>query len=501
MFDILEFRMKKALVWIFWLGCSVACQAQWQSERISERLISDKNDASVSVETLGSGGLLVIEEEPRYGSVSGKNFRVTRLDTAFHQRWSAEFLVKTKYTPLLTYKNAEYFYWLCGETTSDDIQIWRIRLDDGEPESIEGTVVAIEEVSDFKVLGNTAFMAGKYHERHVAVGFRFFDKSTQPLSGTYGNYAVGMTLSIDEARNRISVATRTQHKGKCGFHLNTYDYDGTLLRTLDFATTPGKVLVSGRVMRTSTGTEVFLGSYSANCSEIVQGICVARLAEENYETPKYIPLPEIPHFFNYLEPTKRDKQEKRYEEQKNKGSEPRFAFKMLFGDPVALADGGFAWLGDTYSTQLRQAAIPAAIPMRLATPDRPNVEAFDFGFSVLMGFDAAANLRWGNALAYKEMSAFTLESPRQVLFTPDTMYAGYLHKEKLRSHAFTREQTPQVYENEIIPKELADSSDDSVLLAWYDDNFILWGTKTTPKTDKKSIVLYRLGRKPTEPRH
>ncbi|MEZ4900777.1 MAG: hypothetical protein R2822_03000 [Spirosomataceae bacterium] len=116
--------MKRAYLFISLLtliGFSPFCLAQLEQSVRLEFKTSQTNQEYFDVTPLQKDGLLVTHrEEERYGN---EKWTFNRFDATLKEQWKAEYKLVTELTPVQSYFNQQYLFWLLQEKDNDKITV------------------------------------------------------------------------------------------------------------------------------------------------------------------------------------------------------------------------------------------------------------------------------------------------------------------------------------------------------------------------------------------
>ncbi|MCY7352923.1 MAG: hypothetical protein LH606_20065 [Cytophagaceae bacterium] len=481
-----------------WLLASSAALAQLEQVQRMEFDLPSQGDEEYEVLTLGSDGVLVTRKKTEYYAGTPLQWHFTKYDMDLKTVWETDLKVKASMQPLLTYHNGHYLYWLFGEVDSEKINILRLHLDTGDQELIEGELLAVSDVSHFKVLGNTAFVAGHYRDRAVVVRFDFFSRQSRVLPGLYVNHLEVSSLEVDETINELSVTVTTTRRGRCQLSLRTYSYEGKLLQETALPGEEGRTMLSGKVVPLGKGESLLVGTYSANCSPYAQGVYVARTGslpnEADRTAVKYLEFSQFKNFFNYLKPSRRQRVMERIARKKDEGKEAHFRYLMLVHDLIPTADG-FLLVAEAYFPQYRNASA-SLMPFGRPGADR-SLDGFRYTHALIGGFDKTGKLLWDNSFAMPDVMSYELEEQVQVTQQANgQLVLAYPVEDKINTIVLRGSEVLREKEElELAPKtglQRILSTENTSLAAWHNHYFLAWGIqrKAADRANPARDVFY-----------
>ncbi len=481
--------MKKTnylLFLLLWITVPKAFGQLEQSLRVE--LAKDvKDEEEFDVTPLENEGVLVTIKKTDYFSASPFVWKFTKYDTQLKEKWKAEFKVGFGKNPLLSYHNKQYLFWLFGDPDSDDISIHRLDLSTGETDEIEGQILGVEVVSHFKVLGNTAILAGKYREKPVVAMFSFFDKSTKVLPAIYTSNMEIVDLEVDNEAQQVIVFSRSlKLKTGCQLTIRRYAYDGKLLFTNAFPANEDRTLLTGKLMPIRQDEYLVIGSYAASCSSYSQGIYVTKVKGDESFPVKYIEFSEMANFFNYMKPKRQQKIQEKIARKKEEGKEAHFRYMVLVHDFVKTPDE-LILVAESFYPQYYSTG---NITNPVTRTSRDRVNGFRYTHALICGFDKDGNLRWDNSFPLQDLETNQLGQQVQISYQQNRLVLAYPKEGKINTQLISGSKVVKekeefevktTYENEKIL-----FADNASLSAWYDQYFLAWGFQKIESTNDKN---------------
>ncbi|MFN8355613.1 MAG: hypothetical protein U0Y10_14245 [Spirosomataceae bacterium] len=501
-------RLKKLLVYLFLIGSASVAQAQLEQSTRIELTKDAKDDEELDVIPLQQNGVLVTLKKTDYFASSPFVWKFTKYDTQLKEQWKAEFKVGFGKNPLLSYHNKHYLYWLFGDPDSDDISIYKLDLVSGEVDEIEGEILAVEVVSHFRVLGNTAILAGKYHDKPVVALFSFFDKSTKVLPDLYSNHIDITDLEVDDDTQQVIVFSRTlTQKTGCQLAIRRYSYDGKLLFTSTFPK-GDHTLLSGKLIHINESEYLLIGNYAPTCSSYSQGIYVTKVKGDETFPIKYIEFSELANFFNYMKPKRQQKIQEKIARKKEEGKEAHFRYMLMVHDFVKMPNDELVLVAESFYPQYKS-------PVNMVNPlmrsgDR-NSESYRYTHALICGFDKNGNMRWDNSFPLKDLETERLSQQVQVTLQQNRLVLAYPKEGKINTQLISGSKVVKekeefevktTYENEKVL-----FAENASLSAWYDQYFLAWGfqkiesTKDKNTSQREVFYLNKLTYRPEEGPH
>ncbi len=478
---------------------------------LSKRLeIPTRDDANelFSVTSLAERGVLLTVRSERGLAQPSVDFSFGCYDSEFHIRWTAQFRPEEGMRPTISYQNNQSLFWLLADPGSKKITILRVSLDDGTTDSFDGELIEQLDFQAFKVMGNTAYIAGYHSNRPVALAFSFFDRVPRVLPGLYANNVELNSLELDEARQEVHVLTHTDRRG-CTFLLRSYSSDGKPIRTVAFADAKNS-LVSGKLLPINEDELLLVGNYSTDCTPYSKGIYVAKVAHTDVDRfdptrLRLIPFSEMSHFFDYLQPRKLQRLRFRIDKRAEQGKEVRLRYRLLVHDLIPMANG-LTLVAEVYYPQYKATttaanrlgyygSISPGLSNQLNRPSviNRNFDGFRYTHAFLCGFDRQGNLLWDNCLPIEDLVSQHLSPMVQVSTQGEQMTLAYPNANQIKTEVIERDKIvtpPTSFDLKTTSdpqKEKVIVDDEDSVIAWYGSYFLAFGLQKIQSTQSTQL--------------
>lgn len=460
-----------------------------------------KFDETISVLPLSNDGMLLTLEKESFFSRNKNNWTFFRYDTALHERWQAILNIELGFEAVTSYQNEQYLFWLFAEPETPKIIIVRLNLEHGEIDEFKGELLGAVDIDFFKVLGNTAFLGGSYTEKPIVISFSFFHQKGTVLHGLYDEHLEINGLEIDEKRNEINVIVKERRKGKCGLAIQSYSAEGKSLRTIHVPDLDGNSLsfISGKMLPLNEKETLLVGNYSNNCNDFSKGLYLTRLEEGLEKGTSIIKFADLKNFFSFMSPKRQEKMKERIEQKKKEGKEPNFSYKLLVHNLIQTTKGSLLIAEIYYSQPKSGASLSASILSAKSKEKEKTTEDYTFTHAIICEFDKTGKILWDNALVMDNLQSDELVEQVQVSKLDDKWLLAFLKKGKLNLQQIRESENVGDKETfEIKTESSAKPDEDTNVAAWYDQNFVAWGTrkiegKRHEDPTKEVFYLHKLG--------
>jgi hypothetical protein len=460
-----------------------------------------KFDESISVLPLDKNGMLLTLRKEGFFNRNVAHWLFYRYDNTLKENWQARLDIESGFEEVMSYQNENYLYWLFQEPETPKIMIARLDLERGEIDEFKGKLLGNVDVEFFKVLENTAFLGGDYFGKPIVISFSFFHQKGTVLHGLYDEHLEINGLEVDEKRNELNVIVKERRKGKCGLAIQTYSADGKTLRTIHVPDLEGNSVsfISGKMLPLNEKETLLVGNYSNNCNEFSKGLYLTRLEEGLEKGTSIIKFGDMKNFFAFMSPKRQEKMKEKIEQKKKEGKEPNFSYKLLVHNLLPTEKGSVLIAEIYYSLPRGNSALSASILGARSGDKEKRLEEYTFTHAVICEFDKTGKILWDNALVMDNLVSEDLVEQVQVSRLNDKWLLAYLKKGKINLQQLKESEHVGEKETfEIKTDEKAKPDEEANVAAWYDQNFVVWGTRRieTKRSDdplKEVFYLRKLG--------
>jgi hypothetical protein len=460
-----------------------------------------KFDESISVLPLDKNGMLLTLRKEGFFNRNVAHWLFYRYDSTLKENWQARLDIESGFEEVMSYQNENYLYWLFQEPETPKIMIARLDLERGEIDEFKGKLLGNVDVEFFKVLENTAFLGGDYFGKPIVISFSFFHQKGTVLHGLYDEHLEINGLEVDDKRNELNVIVKERRKGKCGLAIQTYSADGKTLRTIHVPDLEGNSVsfISGKMLPLNEKETLLVGNYSNNCNEFSKGLYLTRLEEGLEKGTSIIKFGDMKNFFAFMSPKRQEKMKEKIEQKKKEGKEPNFSYKLLVHNLLPTEKGSVLIAEIYYSQPKGNSALSASILGARSGDKVRREEEYTFTHAVICEFDKTGKILWDNALVMDNLVSEDLVEQVQVSRLNDKWLLAYLKKGKINLQQLKESEHVGEKETfEIKTGEKAKPDEEANVAAWYDQNFVVWGTRKieTKRSDdplKEVFYLRKLG--------
>jgi hypothetical protein len=432
-------------------------------------------------------------------------YHFIRTDTTLTALWRLDYKLPEKLVPYLTFTNEQYLFHLYIEPNTNRIAVFRLSLEEGMGDLYNGELPSALDISQFRVMGNVAYLAGYYRSRPVVMSFSFFDHSFRVFQGLYVNHMELGNVEVDPYRQEVHVSTYSARK-RCQFTVRSYSPDGKPLRIIEYDGTQHS-LITGKILPISAEESLLVGNYSADCTPYSQGIYVTRIQHtetgklqvrtEHGEHIRYFDFSKLKNFFNYLKPKRQQRLLAQVLKRREAGKDYKFHYRLLIHDLIPTPTG-LRVAAEVYfplykgssspfmNAPARNAFLSSAgfNPLLLPTttsrqPTDRYSASYQFTHAFICEFDNAGNLIWDNCLPINNLTDPILSQKVEILPQPERMVLAYAQENTIVTELIERDSVLRSRDEYKLTtgdeSEKVLLSSDTKVMAWYGTSLLTMG--------------------------
>jgi len=464
-------------------GFAPAVQAQLSQVLRLEVPLKENNfdDRLFDVTPIGHKGLLV-SAQPRHLQGRDKNvWTISRYDTTLLKVWENTYKVDELFAPVQAYLDTNYYYVLLNQSESKKFKIFRLDINTGDHEWMDGNALTYIYVTEFSVLGNTAFIGGVVNYRPVVLTYSFFDKRTRVLPALYEPRTELNHIQIDRYQRTSNVLIYSQSRKGGRLSIRSFDYSGKLIQNVTLESPKEKGLVTGRITSLNAKEKLIMGHYAYKNLPYSQGLFMAKLNGDKQEYIKYFQFNDFQNFFTFMKPRRQERIKEKIVKMRSKGKEMMLHYRLLMHDIIETPDQ-YVLVAEAYYPQYRSGA--GFQPMGIWSRNYSDrvFDGYHYTHAVICGFDKkSGNLLWDNSFEIQDVVNYDLREMVEVAFDKDMIILAYpedgeIHTKVIRGNDVLKEKEKFKIATNFEEDKVIDSEDVNMYY-WYKRYFISWGTQ------------------------
>jgi hypothetical protein len=477
---------------------------------------------------LGPKGVLLVSKPSR------STFNVQKFDVNLERMWSIDGTIEPTLELVSSTYDGQAAYLLFSRFRSNFYQIVKVNIGPGFTETFTINTLDRFQITDFKTLGLSIFMAGMVREEPVLVHTNLANLQTKVLpSAIKGSNAI-QAIEVDTAHRLVNVSFAVKQGKQTRIIARSYDENGQLYSQVTVAPKAEYSLLNGRLQILNDSVKLMIGTYgyrnmqNANIAAS-QGLFIARIVDDEVEYTRYHSFTDFNNFFNYMNERQQEKMERKIQKKKESGSDLKLNYRLLVHD-IIQKDNQYLLVSEVFYPEYRSQNPNMygmnsywGNPLMMGSPfgyglynpwlwnplygvrSGYNQQVFNgyvYTHAIVAGINRDGNLIWDNSISFENVKSMQLREKINLQVTPNGLtQLVYSHDGGIRSKIIKGEtvvdgnRQVQVSPSMEGDKVRRTSTDD--INHWYDNYYLAWGEQRIinaqagdPQTRGRRTVFY-----------
>nr|WP_295928318.1 hypothetical protein [uncultured Dyadobacter sp.] len=473
---------------------------------------------------LGEQGVLLISK-PDKGT-----FNVQKFDTNLERVWSIDGPIESNLDYITSSYDGQAVFLLFSKYRSSLYQIVKVNVGPGFVETFIINTLDRFEITDFKTLGYSVFMAGMVRNEPVLVHTQLTTSQTRVLpSAIKGSNAI-QTVEVDTAHHLVNVCFAVKKGRQTRIIARSYEETGELYTQVAVEPEDDFSLLSGRLQVLNDSVRIVIGTYgyrNMQSSSVAasQGLYISKIVGDETVFTKYHSFTDFKNFFNFMSERQQEKIEKRIRKKKESGNDLKLNYRLLVHDIVPKASN-FLLVAEVFYPEYRYqnpsmmggygygyGGYGYPFGMGLYNPylwnpmyggrgyNQQVFDGFTYTHAVVADVDQSGNLLWDNSINFDNVKSMELKEKIKVQsFSNGNSKLIYSHNGAIRSKIIKANQV--IDSDRVIPNEtyvegdkVRQTSTDDIDY-WFGNFYLAWGEQRIvnaagdPQTRGRRNVFY-----------
>lgn len=472
---------------------------------------------------LGEQGVLLISK-PDKGT-----FNVQKFDSNLDRIWSIDGPIESNLDYISSSFDGKAVFLLFSKYRSSLYQIVKVNIGPGFVETFMINTLDKFEITDFKTLGYSVFMAGMVRNEPVLIYTQLTNAQTKVLpSAIKGSNAI-QTVEVDTAHHLVNVSFAVKKGRQTRIVSRSYEETGELYTQVSIDPEDDYSLLSGRMQVLNDSVRIVIGTYGyrnmqSSNNAASQGLYISKIVHDETVFTRYHSFTDFKNFFNFLNERQQEKIEKRIRKKKESGDDLKLNYRLLVHDIVP-KENNFLLVAEVFYPEYRYqnpglmggmgygGIMSYPFGMGLYNPylwnpmyggrgyNQQVFDGFTYTHAVVAGVDQNGKLLWDNSINFDQVKSMELREKIKIqTFTNGNSKLVYSHNGAIRSKIIKGNQV--VDSDRVIPngtnvegdKVRKTSTDD--IDYWYGNFYLAWGEQKIvnaagdPQTRGRRNVFY-----------
>lgn len=475
--------------------------AQAQSSRRIE-LPLNGSDTPYQTIALGDKGVLVISK-PDKGQ-----FNVQKFDTNLDRVWSIDGPVENNLDYMASSYDGRSVFLLFAKYRSSLYQIVKVNIGPGFVESFTINTVDRFEITDFKTLGYSVYMAGMVRNEPVLIYTDLTNSQTKILpTAIKGSNAI-QTVEVDTLHQLVNVCFAVKKGRQTKIVARSYQENGELYTQVSVDPDEDYSLLNGRLQILNDSVRLVIGTYGyrnmqSSSNAASQGLYVSKIVNEQTIFTQYHSFTDFENFFDYMSERQQEKMEKKIKKKKEAGDEVKLNYRLLVHDLIPKGND-FILVAEVFYPEYRyqnsgmmgglgygyMMGYPMGVGLYNPYLWNPMYGGRGYGQQIFDGFTythavvaelgADGKLLWDNSISFDNVKTMDLREKIKIQMEPNgNTKLLYSHNGAIKSKIIKNDKVvnadqaipnPTNVEGDKVKRTSTDGLD-----YWYDNFFLAWG--------------------------
>ncbi len=388
-----------------------------------------------------------------------------------------------------------YVYMLLKDinTPMKSIILVRVKKEDGDVRMFIINDLLPKDILGFEIIGNSLFLIGHTGTGPTVMRFTFGDPRPHVMKGIVSKKAEILRTRILQlgAERVIEVITRLKNdNGKGVLYIKQFNEKGEIKNLIKLQSAKGYNLLDALVGYDADGSVCIVGTFSYKKSQLSNGIFTTVVNNRSEYLLYYYDYARLHNFFNWLEPEKKVKIQRKY----SGNNSFRYSATVLPKSMQKTKDG-WQFLAEVLKFKERYATEYGSMWTQ---------EYKQYSHAIILGLGKDGKLNWDNSISMDDLATSSLH--QQVFMDPYedytiVYYRNYFHLiyeiidkgDVVKSKTFYELNTRE--RNFMFEKVKKDGE----IIKWYDNKFITIGSLDVTIDDDKTGKMFILTKISIEP--
>jgi hypothetical protein len=501
----------------------------------------ESNQVETFTISLGKKGVVLLSQ------MNKQEFNLRKFSTDLEQEWSTNANIDSNQDYVTHSYDGDDLYLLFSRFKSNSYVIFRVNPEKGKVQKYQILSVDRIEISNFKALNSSLFIAGMVNSQPVILFTNLQEKKTRILPAVVKGQAEIQSMDLDTAYQQINVTYSVGKKAKdYQLILKSFDEDGNQVSQVLMKPNDEYAMMNAKSAQVNDSLQVIVGTYGhkntvgSSKGPSSQGLYFQSFLDGELANSTYTSFTKFANFFNFLSPKQMERQSKRIKDKEEKGEDLRLDYRLLMHDIIRKGDhyivvaeafypdykyANFGPYGGGYfpgMTTMNGFYSPWSMlynPYRwgygnygLYSPFSSyyspwgyrgynyygNQQQFDgwvYTHAVIAELDAKGKLLWDHCISLHDMKEPKLIQKIKTSVQQDQIILSYSRDNQIISKIISEQGTKEV-ENTLaietnVEGDRVKKSADSDLTYWYGTYFLAHGKQNiVNQTDGKRTVFY-----------
>ena len=513
---------KKKLFPLLVTLCLTAQLTYSQGVKRIELPLSGNNVAYQTI-PLGEKGVLLVSKPDR-GS-----FNVQKFDTNLEKLWSIDGPVEANLDYIASSYDGQAVFLLFSKYRSSLYQIVKVNVGPGFVETFTINTLDRFEITDFKTLGYSVYMAGTVRNEPVLIHTELTTSQTKILPSAIKGTSAIQTVEVDTLHRLVNVCFAVKKGRQTKIVARSYQENGELYTQVSVDPEDDYSLLNGRLQILNDSVRLVIGTYGyrnmqSSTNAASQGLYITKVVNDEIVFTRYHSFTDFENFFDYMSDRQQEKMERKIRKKKESGDDLKLNYRLLVHDLVPKNEN-FLLVAEVFYPEYRYqnpnmmgglgygSMMGYPFGMGLYNPylwnpmyggrgyNQQIFDGFTYTHAIVADIDQDGKLLWDNSINFDNVKSMELREKLKLQPEPNgNTKLIYSHNGAIRSKIIKGGKV--VDADRVIPNETnvegdkvrKTTTDD--IDYWYDNFYLAWGEQRIvnaagdPQTRGRRNVYY-----------
>lgn len=283
----------------------------------------------------GNKGVIVLTQ------LSKSEFNVRSFSTNLEQKWTKNGTVENSLDFVTHSFDGEFVSLLFSRFKSNSYLVFKINVSTGKMDKYQIYSVGRMEISNFKVLNQSIFIAGIVDSQPLILFTNLRAKQTKILPSVVKGQAEIQSMDLDTVQQQINITYTIGNKAKnYQLLIKSFDEDGNLIGQIIMNPSDEFAIMNAKVNQINDSLQVVVGTYGhkntigSSKGPSSQGMYFNSFMDGELINSKFYSFTKFNNFFNFLSQKQKERQEKKIKDKEQKGEDLRLDYRLLMHEII-----------------------------------------------------------------------------------------------------------------------------------------------------------------------
>lgn len=286
---------------------------------------------------MGEKGVLLISKPEK------NTYRVRKFGTNLDEVYSIDGVIENGLDFVTATYDGSAAFLLFSRYRSSLYQIVKVNVTPGFIETFTINTTDRFEITDFKSLGYSIYMAGTVRNEPVLLHTNLLNLQTRILPSLIKGSNAIQSIEVDTTNRLVTVSFAVKQSKQTRLLARTYDEAGALFSEILIEPEDDYSLLSGRLQVLNDNESLMIGTYGyrnmqSTAASASQGLYITKIENNSISYTRYYSFTDFDNFFNFMGERQQEKMERKIQKKKESGDDVKLNYRLLVHNIIATPD-------------------------------------------------------------------------------------------------------------------------------------------------------------------